>query len=72
MTQREAILKHLKRGKTITSLEALQKYGCLRLATIIYSLRKEGFDIETEMVDVNGKTIAEYAMLKEPAQAELF
>jgi hypothetical protein len=72
MTQSEAILKHLKSGDTITSLEALQRYGCLRLAAVIHSLRKEGFDVNTEMVDVNGKTIAEYSLLNEPVQEELF
>ena len=72
MTQSEAILKHLKSGNTITSLEALQKYGCLRLAAVIHSLRKEGFDVGTEMVDVNNKTIAEYSLLNEPVQEELF
>ena len=72
MTQSEAILKHLKSGDTITSLEALQRYGCLRLAAVIHSLRKEGFDVGTEMVDVNGKTIAEYSLLNEPVQEELF
>ena len=72
MTQSEAILKDLKSGNTITSLEALQRYGCLRLAAVIHSLRKEGFDVNTEMVDVNGKTIAEYSLLNEPVQQELF
>ena len=72
MTQSEAILKDLKSGNTITSLEALQRYGCLRLAAVIHSLRKEGFDVNTEMVDVNGKTIAKYSLLNEPVQEELF
>ena len=72
MTQSEAILKHLKSGNTITSLEALQRYGCLRLAAVIHSLRKEGFDVGTEMVNVKGKTIAEYSLLNEPVQEELF
>ena len=72
MTQSEAILKDLKSGNTITSLEALQRYGCLRLAAVIHSLRKEGFDVGTEMVDVNGKTIAKYSLLNEPVQEELF
>ena len=72
MTQSEAILKDLKSGNTITSLEALQRYGCLRLAAVIHSLRKEGFDVNTKMVDVKGKTIAEYSLLNEPVQEELF
>lgn len=72
MTQSEAILKDLKSGNTITSLEALQRYGCLRLAAVIHSLRKEGFDVNTEMVNVKGKTIAKYSLLNEPVQEELF
>jgi len=72
MSQRDAILNHLKSGRTITSLEALNLYGCLRLAAIIYSLREEEFKIKTEMIDVNGKTIAEYSLSQEPVQSELF
>ena len=72
MSQRDAILNHLESGRTITSLEALNLYGCLRLAAIIYSLREEEFKIKTEMIDVNGKTIAEYSLVQEPVQEELF
>ena len=31
-TQCNRILAHLKKGLTITSLEALQMFGCMRLA----------------------------------------
>ena len=73
MSQREAILNHLKRGDTITSLEALTDYGCLRLAAIIFDLREEGFDIQTKMITTsNDKTIAEYSLVQEPVQSELF
>ena len=72
MSQRDAILNHLKSGRTITSLEALNLYGCLRLAAIIHTLREEEFQIKTEMIDVNGKTIAEYSLVQEPVQEELF
>lgn len=72
MSQRDAILNHLESGRTITSLEALNLYGCLRLAAIIHTLREEEFQIKTEMIDVNGKTIAEYSLVQEPVQEELF
>ena len=72
MSQRDAILNHLESGRTITSLEALNLYGCLRLAAIIHTLREEEFQIKTEMIDVNGKTIAEYSLVQEPVQSELF
>lgn len=54
------ILEHLKKGQTITPLEALEKFGCFRLSAIIYSLRHDGYEIETKFVTKNKKTFAEY------------
>ena len=34
-SQYDMILKHLKRGDSITPLDALDKYGCFRLAAVI-------------------------------------
>tara|TARA_B100001094_G_scaffold205151_2_gene199085 strand:+ start:1595 stop:1816 length:222 start_codon:yes stop_codon:yes gene_type:complete len=45
--QKEAVLNHLKKFETITSLEAISEYGATRLSGIIYTLRKEGFNIES-------------------------
>ena len=58
------ILAHLKR-KSITPLEALNKFGCLRLAAIIYNLRKRGVVIKTVNKTVNSKTFAQYILVKE-------
>ena len=44
-SQREAIAKHLKSGKSLTALEALKKFGCLRLGARIWELKREGVDI---------------------------
>ena len=41
------ILEHLKNYGTITSLEAIEKYGATRLAAIIFQLRKKGYNIIT-------------------------
>ncbi|MCF6777311.1 helix-turn-helix domain-containing protein [Thiotrichales bacterium 19X7-9] len=49
MQQSEAILKHLKRHGSITPLEALNEYGCLRLGARIYDLRSQGIEIKTEL-----------------------
>ena len=47
------ILKYLQTHKTgITPLQALQKFGCLRLSGRIYDLRDQGYDILTNMVEV--------------------
>ena len=41
------VLNHLKRFKSITSWEAIQNYGATRLSSIIFNLRKKGYDIES-------------------------
>ena len=46
-TQLEQILEHLKQGKSITPIEALEQYGCFRLSAVILKLRKQGYDIVT-------------------------
>jgi len=60
MTAIYQIQKDLMSGKSITPLQALNKYGCFRLAAAIHKLRKEGMAIETEYVTQNGKTFAKY------------
>ena len=60
MTQSDQILKHLKSGNTITAINALNKFGCFRLAARINDLRNDGHDIKTEMMTSNGKTFAVY------------
>lgn len=64
MSQKEVLLKHLKR-KTISQYEALLVYGIARLASRIDELRKEGWNIETIMKrDDKGKRYARYRMSK--------
>jgi hypothetical protein len=62
-TQKENVLNHLKSGKSITPLEALQEYGCFRLADRIFVLRQDGYNIITNNITENGKTFAEYTLL---------
>jgi len=65
MTQNKLILNHLKKGKTITPLQAFSpKFGnCMALNSRISDLRHEGYKIETEFVTKNGKTFAKYKMI---------
>ena len=49
MTQCDQILDHLKTFGSITPLEALSEYGCMRLASRITDLRKDGYPIRREM-----------------------
>lgn len=45
MTQNEMIVNHLREHGSITQLEALKEYGCMRLASRISDLRKTGIKI---------------------------
>lgn len=64
-SQRANIKKHLEEGKSITPLEALQLYGCFRLAAVIFILKDEGMDIQTEMIKVGkNKRCAKYTLVK--------
>jgi hypothetical protein len=42
MTQSQAILEHLKAGNTLTPIEALNLFGCFRLAARVSDLRTNG------------------------------
>lgn len=63
-SQKDLILAHLKAGKTITSLEALNQFGAFRLSSIIHRLRGEYHDIQTEMIydKLTDKHFAKYKL----------
>lgn len=60
MTQNEAILNALKKGKRLTPLDALCEFGCNRLAARILDLRLAGHDIRSQMVKRGIKTVSCY------------
>ena len=51
MNQTTAVLNHLEKKGSITSLEAIKLYGATRLADIIFRLRGKGYDIKTHMCE---------------------
>lgn len=64
--QNRMIIGHLRRHGSITALQALQNYGCMRLASRIYDLKQEGHTINKQMIEVgNGKRVASYSLIKE-------
>lgn len=64
-TQNQQILSHLKDGQSITQLEALNLFGCLRLGGRIYELRAAGHPIETKWEsDGDKKRWARYRMVR--------
>ena len=63
-SQKENILEYLQIGNKITPLEALYQFGSFRLSAIIFELRQEGYNIITHNKTVDGKTFAEYELVK--------
>lgn len=66
-SQNNLVLSHLKAGHTITPMEALAKFGCMRLAARIKDLRQSGHHIATtmELDERTGKRWARYSWIKE-------
>jgi len=61
-SQKQNIRAALENGVGITHLEALQWFGCARLAARIADLRGEGMSIQTAMVKEGRKTFARYSL----------
>lgn len=60
MSQNEQILAALRRGP-LTPLEALERFGCFRLAARVGELREQGHAIAVERHELpNGKRVARY------------
>ena len=67
-TQKELIREYLERGNSLTPMDALELFGCFRLATRIFELKREGLDIVTDMVEnkATGKRYASYRLVPAP------
>ena len=63
MSQSQQILEHLESGETLTPAEALQSFGCFRLAARIADLRRDGHDIETILIRNGRAAYASYRLV---------
>jgi len=63
-SQNRKIAEYLQQGNSITSLEALEKFGCFRLASRITDLKQKfGLAIVTDrVVTSTGKRVARYTL----------
>lgn len=71
-SQRDDIIHHLMTEGSITAWEAIKEYGSTRLSAIVYELRKQGWNIESEMVTAKNRygnpvTFARYHFKSKPA-----
>ena len=68
-SQEDLILEYLKTGKSITPLEALRFFGCLRLGARIWDLRHKGYRIEEADVKDGRKRYARYFLAPQLEEA---
>lgn len=61
-SQNDMIKSYLLEGNSLTALEALVKFGCLRLSARIYDLRnRHGLPIiSRKIILYNGRRVKEY------------
>lgn len=61
--QKLVILRYLAQGNTLTVAEALTKFGCYALSQRVGDIRREGWPVVSEMVEVkSGKRVARYSL----------
>lgn len=70
-TQAQRVLDYMERFGGITQFEAIRDLGCMRLASRISDLKKQGFPIRSETVTVQNRFgencyIKRYALQEEP------
>jgi len=65
-SQNNQILRALRQGRKITPLDALYDFGCMRLSSRIYDIKRMGYTVHTELVQLsNGKKVACYSIPRE-------
>jgi hypothetical protein len=63
MSQNKQIADYLNKGKKLTTIDALNKFGCFRLASRINDLRNDGMNITTKIIKLdNKKQVAQYSI----------
>lgn len=73
MTQIQMVLDVLKSGDSITSMEAFNEFGITRLSSIIYDLRKKGYEIASENIEITNRfgNKVQFARYRLVGQAEI-
>lgn len=49
LTQADKIINYIQKYGSITPLDALREFGCMRLATRIFELKADGYKIKSVM-----------------------
>ena len=67
VSQCDRIVDYIKEEGFITQLEALRELGCFRLASRMCDLKKQGYQVKSEMIKVKNRygedvSIAKYTI----------
>lgn len=70
MTQCEEILRYMREAGGITPMEAIEQFGCMRLAARIADLKEQGVPIKKETIKRKNRfgeqvSFARYSLQKE-------
>lgn len=60
-SKKQKVFEHLQRHGTINPLQALNLFHAMRLADIVFRLKKDGHDIETKLIRTADSHFAEYS-----------
>ena len=63
LAQTERILAYMQGGGSLTGLEALNLFGCMRLGARVWDLKNRGYKIESRM-EVHKNEAGEYKTYK--------
>jgi len=66
MTQHQQILNHFYQGKSLTVAQALNELGIYALSQRCTDLRREGYPVQSEWVESNGKRFKRYYISELP------
>jgi hypothetical protein len=69
LTQKDRIIRHLKEKESITSLEAMQEYGIMRLTSRVCELKDQGYKIRSEFISSKNRynepvSFSKYTLMK--------
>lgn len=59
MSDEMAVLQYIREHGSITTKQAFEDLGCTRLSGRVYDLRKKGYNVQTDVIEVpkrDGKT----------------
>lgn len=72
MSQIKDIARYLAEHGSITALDALEEFGCFRLAARIYDIRAAGIDVMSSPLKLpSGKQVARYMWVNSERNAAL-